>query len=392
MTDAMLALTRTDIAEATALRHRLHAAPELSGAERETAATMTRVLREAGADEVITGLGGHGVAALFEGAGAGPAVMLRAELDALPIAERSDAAHRSMAPGRSHACGHDGHMAILYAVARTLGRARLPRGRAILLFQPAEEDGTGAKAVLADPRTRALAPDLVLSLHNLPGLALGHAALAEGRFACASRGMRIALRGRAAHASQPETGVSPRRALARLMEALPALGSGSAFPDERFAIVTIARVAMGERAFGISPGEGEIWATLRCLADAAMADLVAQAEALARAEATASGLVCEIDYHEIFESCSNAPEAVARLRGAFDALGVPHGPEGQPWRPSEDFGLFGALAPAAMFFLGSGRAQPPLHDPEFDFPDALIAQGARIFLEVLSREFGVNRS
>ncbi|WP_116133534.1 amidohydrolase [Tropicimonas sp. IMCC34043] len=386
MPNHAFAPTPEDLAAGIRLRHALHRAPELSGAEQATAATIADAMRAAGADTVLTGLGGHGVAAIFEGGAPGPAVMLRAELDALPIREETGVDHRSQVAGRGHLCGHDGHMAILCTVARVLGRARPPRGRTILLFQPAEEDGTGAQAVLADPRTGTLAPDLILALHNLPGLDLGHVALAEGRVACASRGMRIALAGRAAHASQPETGVSPRHALARLMEALPQLSSKRPFPHKDFKLVTIAHVSMGARAFGISPGEGEIWATLRSLEDQAMDELVAEAEALARTEAAENGLDVRIDYHEVFAASHNDPAAVAVLRHALDAGGIPHSPEGQPWRPSEDFGLLGRLAPSAMLFLGSGVQQPPLHDPQFDFPDALVDIGARIFLGTLVQE------
>lgn len=388
MSTQTIAPRARDLSAARDLRQALHRMPELSGEEARTAGAIAEAVRSAGANKVITGLGGHGVAAIFESRDPGPTIMLRAELDALPIEEKTGAAYRSEVPGRAHLCGHDGHMAILQAVALTLGRARPRTGRAILLFQPAEEDGTGARAVLADPRIGALTPDWIFSLHNLPGLALGHVSLAEGQFACASRGMRIVLRGRAAHASSPENGILPRTALARLMEALPALGSGKALPDPDFALVTIARVAMGARAFGIAPGEGEIWATLRTLRDDAMGDLVARAETLARLEAEAAALNCTIDYHEVFQSCRNDAGAVARLRAVLDELDVPHGPEGQPWRPSEDFGLFGTLAPTAMFFLGSGVDQPPLHDPAFDFPDALIEHGARIFLKVLDRDLG----
>ncbi|WP_424932162.1 amidohydrolase [Amaricoccus macauensis] len=379
-----------DLERSVQLRRALHRAPELSEKELRTAATIAEAMRSAGASEVLTGVGGHGVVAIFDGPKPGPAVMLRAELDALPIREETGVAHCSEVPGRAHLCGHDGHMAILHAVAMMLGRNRPQSGRAILLFQPAEENGEGARAMLADPRVPALAPDWIFALHNLPGLSFGHVSLAEGQFACASGGMRVAFQGRAAHASSPETGISPRAALARLMEALPALGSEARFPDPDFALVTIARVAMGAQAFGVSPGEGEIWATLRTLSDETMARLVSRAETLARLEAEAGGLGCTISYHEVFQSCRNDPEAVVRLRAAFDDLGVPHGPEGQPWRPSEDFGLFGALAPSAMFFLGSGIEQPPLHDPAFDFPDDLIAVGARIFLRVLERELGLD--
>lgn len=372
-------ITEDDLTAARDLRRRLHAQPELSGQEFMTAATIAAEMRAAGASEVIEGLGGTGVAAEFRGAEAGRCLMIRAELDALPIIENTGVPWSSGRPGVAHLCGHDGHMAILVALARALGRG-LPRGRVVLLFQPAEEDGAGAKAVLADPRTADLAPDLVVSLHNLPGLPLGQVALTEGPIGCASRGMQIRLTGREAHASSPEHGISPRRALARLMEGLTELAEG-AFPSEDFALVTVAGVSMGGTAFGVAPGRGELRATLRTLTDPRMEQLIRDAEQMARDAAEADGLQVKIEWHEVFEATSNDPEAVALLRRALDAAGLVHGPEGQPWRPSEDFGQLAALAPAAMLFLGSGENQPPLHDPRFDFPDELIGVGARLFAQ-----------
>ncbi len=377
--------TEDDLAAARDLRHQLHSAPELSSNEAETARIVAQKIREAGADVVMTDLGGHGVAAIFDGADRGPSIMIRAELDALPITEQTGVAHRSTVDGVGHLCGHDGHMAILYALARRLGRDRPARGRVILLFQPAEESGEGAAALLEDPQFRSLAPDRIVSLHNYPGFEIGHAILDEGPIATAATGMLVRLQGRAAHASQPEDGISPRLALVRLMQSLPALGSQAAFPDDEFALVTVARVLMGETAFGVAPGEGEIRATLRTMRDAKMDRLIDRARAEATAAAEEGGLGLEISYHEIFAACDNAPEAVADLRAALDDLGVPHTTEGQPWRPAEDFGRLGEIAPAAMLFLGSGLDQPPLHDPRYDFPDELIGHGARIFARVVDR-------
>jgi amidohydrolase len=356
--------------------------PEVSREETETARAVAAFVSSAGADRVITGLGGHGVAAVYEGREPGPTVMFRAELDALPIQEISDVAHRSAVPGKAHLCGHDGHMAILAALARGLGRQRPQRGRVVLLFQPAEEDGSGAAAVVADPGFRAIAPDLAFALHNLPGLPLGRVALSEGVVNCASRGMRIVLTGKTAHASMPEFGVSPMRAVASLMPALTALSSGGPL-EEGFALVTVTHAEMGEPAFGIAPGHAEIWATLRTLTDAGMEDLRARAEQLARRAAAEAGLGLEITYDDVFRHCENAPEAVAHLRRALVAEGIPHDRGDGPMRASEDFGRFGDSAAAAMFFLGAGERHPSLHNPDYDFPDDLIATGARVFMRTL---------
>ncbi|MDK1386826.1 amidohydrolase [Sinorhizobium sp. 8-89] len=373
-----------ELEEITAFRRALHRRPELSGAEAETARSVAAALEETGADEIVTGLGGHGVAAIYRGPGDGPTVMIRAELDGLPIEEVSDLPHRSEVIGKGHLCGHDGHMAILMALARGLGRLRPARGRAILLFQPAEENGAGAAAVLADPKFHALRPDFVFSLHNFPGLPLGHVALAEGPVNCASRGMKIALSGRTAHASSPEDGIAPTFALAKLLSGLTALGVGGAL-DENFTLVTVTHAKLGEEAFGISPGYAEIWATLRTLTDERMAALVSAAEVLVRKEAEAAKLKATIGYEDVFHQCSNAAPAVDELRRALDEEGVSHDPGAGalPMKASEDFGLFGRVAPSAMFFLGAGENHPRLHNPDYDFPDALIGIGARVFMRAI---------
>ena len=375
-------LTNQDVIELTEWRRRLHRMPEVSREEEQTAETVQAFLKTTGPDRIIAGLGGHGVAAVYEGREPGPTVMVRAELDGLPIEELTDVPHRSAVPGKGHLCGHDGHMAILAALARGLGRQRPQRGRAILMFQPAEEDGSGAAAVVADPRFPEIAPDVTFALHNLPGMPFGRAALVEGPVSCASRGMRVVLTGKTAHASMPEFGVSPVHALSQLMPALTALGGGSTM-DETFAMVTVTHARMGEPAFGIAPAHGEIWATLRTLLDARMDDLRARAERLVEEAARANGLTVEITYHDIFRHCENAPEAVAPLRRALEAEGVPYDRGDLPMRPSEDFGHFGAAAPAAMFFLGAGETHPSLHNPDYDFPDDLIGIGARVFMRAV---------
>lgn len=383
----MAFLTNTDVVELTAWRRRLHQKPELSGEEAGTAAEVLEFLSPTGPDSVLPALGGHGLALVYEGVAPGPTLLFRAELDALPIDEIGDAGHRSRSPGKAHLCGHDGHMATLAALGRGLGRQRPQRGRVVLVFQPAEETGAGAAAVIADPRYAEIAPDYAFSLHNLPGLPLGRVALKPGPVNCASRGMRIVLEGRTAHASMPETGTSPMAALAWLMPALTGLGEGEV-SSPGFAMVTVTHAEMGAPAFGIAPGRAEIWATLRTLVDDRMAALCASAEQLARQAASEAGLRCAISYDDIFRHCENDAEATAHLRAALDAENVIHDQRGLPMRASEDFGRFGGTAKSAMLFLGAGETHPALHNPDYDFPDDLIGVGARIFMRTVRNMLG----
>ncbi|MGH1329243.1 MAG: amidohydrolase [Paracoccaceae bacterium] len=384
-------LNTTDVQELTAWRRDLHRFPELSGQEEKTAQKVAEMGRALGADRVLCGLGGHGVAMVFEGALPGPKVMIRAELDALPITEISNAPHRSEIQGTAHLCGHDGHSTILAALARGLSRKRPNRGQVILLFQPAEETGAGAKAVINDPQIAEITPDFAFALHNMPGLPLGEASLIEGGAACASRGMRIVLSGKTAHASMPETGRSPMRAMASIMQGIAALGQGAplgaARPKPGFCMATITHAAMGAPAFGIAPGSAEILATLRSLSDADMADLIARAQAICQDAAKSDGLTVQITYEEVFAASENHPAATKALQTALTACNIPacnpEDPHAQPMRASEDFGRFNRLAPSAMLLLGAGIDHPALHNPDYDFPDELIPIGANIFMALI---------
>ncbi len=201
------------------LRRRLHVLAERSGSEAATAAFVADRLAPARPTALLTGLGGHGVAAVFAapGGAAGPTVVLRAELDALPIAESIELPHASRTPGCAHKCGHDGHMAVLLGVARDLAARPPARGRVVLLFQPAEETGEGAARVAADPRFRALAPDWLFALHNLPGYPEGRVLVRSGAFCAGSAGLTVTLAGATSHAAYPEQGRSPDKAMAELV-------------------------------------------------------------------------------------------------------------------------------------------------------------------------------
>ena len=382
-------LTNSDLAQLIEWRRALHRLPELSGHEHDTAATVAATLAPLHPDRILTGLGGHGVAAIFDSGTPGPSVMIRAELDALPITELSDIPHKSIRPGIGHLCGHDGHMAILMGLARLLSRRRPERGRVILLFQPAEEDGSGAAAVIADPRWPEVAPDWAFSLHNYPGIPLGHALLASGPVNCASCGMRIQLVGKTSHASVPEAGLTPAPAIATLIPALTALGPGGPVTDGAYRLVTITHAHVGEPTFGIAPGMGEVWVTLRTVRDDQMAALWAAATTLAADAAARDGLKLTITRHDDFAASINDPDATDHLRAAHLATGLPAFAAPLPMRASEDFGRFGtAGAKSAMLYLGSGETQPMLHNPDFDFPDALIDPGTRLFHRVVTDILG----
>lgn len=382
-----MTMTDADLAELTAWRQDRHRHPEVSGAEVATAAATVAALAPLAPDQVLTGLGGQGVAAVFLGAAPGPTVMLRAELDALPIVEGSGVAYASVVPGVAHLCGHDGHAACLLGVARHLARQRPARGRVVLLFQPAEEDGSGAAAVMADPEFARIRPDWAFALHNMPGVPLGEVRVWPGPANCASVGLRLCLTGRTAHAGTPHTGLSPVPALLEMVPRLQALGPGGDL-GPGFRLVTITHLSVGEPAFGIAPGTAELWLTLRCLLDAPMAALKAEALAIAAEVAAAQGLRLDAAWHDDFAACENDPAAVARIEAALMRAGIRFAPD-EAMRPSEDFGRFrqpGTLS--AMFLLGAGIDHPALHDPRYDFPDALIPVAVRAFTEIVSDLLG----
>ena len=375
------------VAQLTRLRRDLHQYPELSGQEEKTAERIVSELRARGADQVLTAIGGHGVAAVFDSGQHGPTVAIRCELDGLPIPETSGASYTSRVPGKGHLCGHDGHMTMVMGVADHLNENRPTKGRVVLIFQPAEETGQGAAAFRADPQFLQIAPDYVFSLHNLPGLALGDVQLCEGSANCASRGMKIVLTGKTSHAAAPQDGVSPASALSELMPQLAGLGNGGPLNAD-FALTTVTHATLGEPTFGVAPGRAELWVTLRTVSDARMQSLMDEAEAMVARAASEQGLGYQVTYDDVFEACENAPEAVDVLSRSCAETSVSCELTNNPQKFSEDFGQFGKGAKAAMFWLGSGTDQPQLHNPDYDFPDALIPVGTGIFVAAINQVLG----
>jgi amidohydrolase len=370
-----------------ALRHALHAHPELAGQESATAARVREFFSALEPDDVVAGLGGNGIACVFGKPDSGPTILLRCELDALPIPEANRVPHRSRHDGVSHKCGHDGHMAILSAVGVALAARRPENVRVALLFQPAEETGQGAAAVVDDPRFAALRPERVFGLHNLPGYPLGHVVVRPGTFTCASRGLSVGLRGRTAHAAQPETGRSPSVAMCGIIAELGTLGER--FGGNELAFATVVGAQLGERAFGVSPATAEVWATLRSETDVTMEAMVAHCEEFVHTVAQRYGLEVTVRYDDVFVATKNADSAVATIRNACAGLTVVEAAE--PFRWSEDFGHYTRIADGAFFGLGAGESMPELHNEDYDFPDELIDLGAEVFIRIIDtcqREIG----
>ncbi len=358
------------------LRHELHQHPSLSGDEGPTAARVARWLRTHTQARLIEGLGGAGLAAVFEPSNptSDQTLLLRAELDALPISEVEPLSYRSTAEGVSHKCGHDGHMAMLCGAARLLERFGAA-GRVVLLFQPAEETGEGACAVLADPRFDELRPDRAFALHNLPGFPEGSVVLRGGTFASASQGLWVKASGETAHASTPHLGRSPALALARMIQELTPLAA-EALPGHRDAFITITHLEMGRPSYGVAPGEGELRATLRAASDEDLETLVRAAFTTVKRVAASEGIEAEIEHQERFAASINDEGGTALVEQAAELAELPvvHLEEPLPW--SEDFGQFLGRAPGALFGLGAGAGAKPMHSARYDFPDDLLTRGA----------------
>lgn len=364
------------------LRRELHAHPETAMEEHWTADRIKRYLEVLTPDALLTNVGGTGVLARFDGRGAGPELLFRCELDALPIEEENDFSHRSTIQGRSHKCGHDGHMAILCGLAERLAAERPASGRAWLLFQPAEENGLGAEAVLADERIKDLHFDHVFALHNLPGVPKGTVMLRPDSFTAAVNSIIITLKGRTSHAAEPEHGINPAAAMGELMTRSLALDHNVP-ADPHMRVVTPVYARLGSKDYGISAGSAEVHLTLRCWHDAELDALQRGVETIAQEVSARHKLRHDIAYTQHFHANQNDAATVDIVRSAVEAVGLKHRTPDHPFKFGEDFGLFTQRYPGCMFGLGAGEGTPALHNPDYDFPEDLIPQGIAVFERIV---------
>lgn len=362
-------------------RKELHKNPELSGKEIETAKRIVSFLEQYPPDELQTNVGGTGIIAIYKGLEEGKSILFRSELDALPIKETNSFEHKSVKNSISHKCGHDGHMAILCGLANELHQQRPEKGNVILLFQPAEENGTGAQKVANDENFQALKPDYVFALHNLPGFTKNQIVVKDGTFSCAVKSMIIRLKGKIAHASEPENGINPALAIASIIQQFDKKNQIDK-TEPNFSIITPIYSSLGKKAYGISAGKGEVHFTIRCQTNEEMEKLSNELEKLTEEIAKNNQLECKIKWTETFQANENNPEANNFIKNASKILGLDVLEKDTPFSWGEDFGFFTQLYNGAMFGLGAGKETPALHHSNYDFPDEIISTGVKLFHQI----------
>lgn len=366
-----------------ALRRHLHQHPELSGQEHKTAETILRFLEQFPPDEMMQNVGGTGILAIYHPSKeAKETILFRCELDALPIQEINEFEHKSTIQNVSHKCGHDGHMAIMCALAQKIHAQKAQHIKVVLLFQPAEENGEGAVAVYNDEQFQKLKIDKVFALHNLPGFTMHEVVVKDHTFTCAVNSIIIKLFGKTSHAGEPEKGINPALAIASIIQQYDALIQ----PDpqkENFTILTPIHIHMGTQDYGISAGYGEVHYTFRRAANSAMKALETELETIAKDTAEQYGLKSEISWTQRFSANENKPEVVDIIRDAAQQLNYTLTEKTSPFQWGEDFGIFTEHFDGAMFGLGSGENTPALHNPDYDFPDEIIETGASLFYQII---------
>jgi len=387
------AVDRSDFAELVATRRDLHAHPELGFAERRTSALVADRLRALGYT-VKTGLGRTGVVGTMRGGAtvsrAERKVLLRADMDALPVQEAGDAPYRSTVPGVMHACGHDAHVAIALAVARRLADARAEwRGMVKLVFQPAEESGAGAQAMIDDGVLDAPAVDAAFGLHVISHLPTGTIAATAGAVMGSVDNFTVRIAGKGGHAAMPQDAVDPVLAAAHVVTALQSLVSRGADPFDQL-VVSVTRIAAGTTS-NVIPEHAELEGTVRTLGGALHVEVPDRFTALVRSVAGALGCTATVAYARQTPPVVNDEAMTALVAGAAAGIvGEPNVLRNARMLGGEDFACFLQRVPGCFAWVGCGNAEKgvgaPHHSPRFDIDEEAMLIGAEL-LERVTREY-----
>ena len=356
-------------------RRHIHRNPELGYQEHETAAFVAERLREFGCDEVVTGLGKTGVVGLIRGSrGAGPTLGLRADMDALPMSEANNFAHASQVPGKMHACGHDGHTAMLLGAAKYLAETRNFAGSVAVIFQPAEEGGGGGLAMVKDGLMERFGIERVFGMHNLPGLPAGQFALRPGPIMAATAEFVVTVTGKGGHAALPHGTVDPIVAASQMVTALQTITSRNLDPVSAL-VVSVTKFQAGH-AHNVIPDTAVFSGTIRSLEDSVGAMARERIGAICQGIAQAAGATVNIDIDVNYPVTRNHEAETALALSVATGIAGPAAVDGNlpPMMGGEDFSYMLQQRPGAFIFVGNGDTAG-LHNPAYDFNDEIIPSG-----------------
>ena len=377
--------------EMTAWRHHLHTIPETGFEEKQTAEFVAGALASLGL-EVARDIGGTGVVGTLRRGTGERAIGLRADMDALAIQEAGTPAHASRHPGRMHACGHDGHMAMLLGAASLLAEAEGLDGTVYFVFQPAEEHGRGAKAMIADGLFTRFPMDEIYGVHNMPGIPAGRFATRPGGMMASEDNFVIRIQGRGAHAARPHMGIDPIVVASEIVLALQTVVARSVDPTEQAVVSVTEFITDGTR--NVIPGTVVLKGDTRSYTPAVQGLLQERMAAIVSGVCAAHGANGGFEYSFEFEPTFNTPRCVATAVRAAEAVAGKPNVDGAcpPVLASEDFGAFLLEVPGNYMFIGSGvPGEPggiPLHSPQYDFNDGLLLPGARYFATIAQHLLG----
>ncbi|OLP53675.1 amidohydrolase [Rhizobium rhizosphaerae] len=374
--------------DVTEWRRALHRKPELLYAVEETAAFVAEKLKDFGVDEVVTGLGRTGVVGLIRGTlGDGPTVGLRADMDALPMTETSGKPWASQVPGKMHACGHDGHTAMLLGAAKYLSETRRFRGAVAVIFQPAEEGGAGGREMVKDGMMERFGIREVYGMHNMPGMPVGHFGTRVGPIMASTDEFAITLDGRGGHAAQPHRTIDPIVIGAQIVGALQTIASRTADPLSSV-VVSVTKFNAGF-AHNIIPEQAVLAGTVRSLKDETRDMAEARIRALAEGIATAHGATARVRYERNYPVTVNHAEETQHALEAARAIAGPAQVAGtiEPMMGGEDFSYMLNARPGAFIFIGNGESAG-LHNPAYDFNDEVIPHGISYWVRLAESRLG----
>jgi hippurate hydrolase len=363
-------------------RRHLHMHPELSFDCTETAAFVVERLRGFGVDEIHEGIATSGVVALIRGQGPGPVIGLRADMDALPIEEQTGAAHASVRPGRMHACGHDGHTAMLLGAAKYLAETRNFAGTVALIFQPAEEHGGGAAVMLREGVIERFGIGEVYALHNAPGTPVGEFYTTPGPIMAAVDEFTIRVTGRGGHGAMPHETRDPVVAACGIVQAIQTIVSRNHHALQDL-VVSVTQIHTGS-ADNIIPETAFINGTVRTFARDVQQMVMERMEAITRGQALAYGVEAVLDYQVFYPATVNDPERTAFAVSVAREIGARVEAEAGREMGAEDFAYFLERRPGAYLFVGNGDSAG-LHHPAYDFDDRAAPFGASFLARIVER-------